>query len=430
MAPGFRLLLDALGWLLLTRRQTRALRHDPRFPLVGIPVHPGWVGDRRKTGGQAWLAVGEDRSVPGSSPSAPVRINFKIHPTPRSEIRRENTQLLPAPPVSRRSLRQTLQPLNPNTTEVGVLHAAREIIRLRQDMDRVAANRELLALLIDGVTVDVPNEKGEPKAQTVHVIDWKILANNDFPLATQVWFVGNLGEKRADAVGFINGIPLLFLEFKAPTTPVRHAYDHNLRNYRGTTPQVFVPTGFAMVSNGDETRLGPVDAPWDYWAEWNGWTRTTPRQRPGTSPARHLRTGGLPRHHQELPGVTVREAEIRRGAAGQEGAAQPPGAGRQPRGTGGARPSGQLWSTRRVPAHSKLRQVAVHAGLRAESVPQAGRQQDLRRHHRPHRPRHPDRRNLRRMRRAAAMAIRRGFIDPRPHGLWRCRHGWERRLGT
>jgi type I restriction enzyme R subunit len=165
-------------------------------------------------------------------------------------------------------LRQALQRLNPDTPDTGVLHAAQEITRLRQDMERVSANRELLALLIDGVTVTVPNDKGEPEAHTIRIIDWGTPANNDFLLASQVWFAGDLGEKRADAVGFVNGIPLLFLEFKAPTTPVRHAYDHNLRDYRATIPQVFVPTGFALVSNGHETRLGPVDAPWDYWAEW------------------------------------------------------------------------------------------------------------------------------------------------------------------
>lgn len=135
-------------------------------------------------------------------------------------------------------------------------------------MDPVAANREVLRLLRDRVPVPTMDADGQPTTVHVTVIDWENPANNAYLMASQVWFAGDLGQKRADAVGFINGIPLLFCEFKAPTQPVRDALDGNIRDYRTTISQVFAPTGFALISNGHETRLGAVEAPWEHWLAW------------------------------------------------------------------------------------------------------------------------------------------------------------------
>lgn len=60
----------------------------------------------------------------------------------------------------------------------------------------------------------------------------------------------------SDVVGFVNGIPLTFIEFKAPHVDVTHAYDHNLTHYRDQIPQLFWFNGLAILSNGSDTRLG------------------------------------------------------------------------------------------------------------------------------------------------------------------------------
>jgi hypothetical protein len=76
--------------------QSKPHVHSPKStPLAITPQNSRQsrlAGDRRETGGQAAIAVGGDRSVPGPSPSEPVCTNPKIHATPpRSEIRHENT---------------------------------------------------------------------------------------------------------------------------------------------------------------------------------------------------------------------------------------------------------------------------------------------------------------------------------------------------
>jgi type I restriction enzyme R subunit len=51
--------------------------------------------------------------------------------------------------------------------------------------------------------------------ETVRVIDWNNPENNDFFLASQFWVSGEMHKRRADLVGVVNGLPLVFVEFKA-----------------------------------------------------------------------------------------------------------------------------------------------------------------------------------------------------------------------
>ena len=65
---------------------------------------------------------------------------------------------------------------------------------------------------------------------------------NDFFLASQVWLSGDLYKRRADLVGFVNGLPLLFVELKAAHKALEDAFNGNLADYRATIPHVFTPT--------------------------------------------------------------------------------------------------------------------------------------------------------------------------------------------
>jgi type I site-specific restriction-modification system R (restriction) subunit len=47
---------------------------------------------------------------------------------------------------------------------------------------------------------------------------------------------GAMHTRRADLVGFVNGMPLLFVELKAYTKHIKAAYDGNLQDYKDTIP--------------------------------------------------------------------------------------------------------------------------------------------------------------------------------------------------
>ena len=68
--------------------------------------------------------------------------------------------------------------------------------------------------------------------ETLRVIDWATPANNEFFLASQMWVAGDMYRRRCDLLGFVNGLPLVFIELKKPAVPLRSAFDDNLRDYR------------------------------------------------------------------------------------------------------------------------------------------------------------------------------------------------------
>jgi type I restriction enzyme R subunit len=130
-----------------------------------------------------------------------------------------------------------------------------------------AASQEVYGLLKDGVKVITRVGENEEPVR-VRVIDWTNPANNDFLLASQFWMSGDIYTRRADLVGFVNGLPLLLIELKASHKRLEDAYRKNLRDYKNTIPQLFWYNAFIILSNGSRTVVGTATAGWEHFAEW------------------------------------------------------------------------------------------------------------------------------------------------------------------
>jgi type I restriction enzyme R subunit len=165
-------------------------------------------------------------------------------------------------------LRAALERLNPGLPAEALKQAEAALTRDRSAMLPLNANREVMALLRAGVQVQIRNDKGGFDDLQVRVIDWRNVAANDFVVASQVWVHGVLHKRRPDTIGYVNGLPLLLAEWKAPTKPLAEAYDNNLRDYRDTIPQLFDANGFVILSNGVEAVMGASHAPYDVYAPW------------------------------------------------------------------------------------------------------------------------------------------------------------------
>ncbi|MHC9541687.1 MAG: type I restriction endonuclease subunit R [Vulcanimicrobiota bacterium] len=166
-------------------------------------------------------------------------------------------------------LRPALQQLNPEVSSEAIDQAIEELTRDRLRMSSVAANREIYHLLKSGVRVPVPDPDGDGETVTVvRVVDWDTPANNDFLLCSQFWVTGEMHTRRADLVGFVNGLPLLFIELKAVHRRLETAFTGNLRDYKDTVPQLFWPNALIILSNGSQSRVGSVTAGWEHFAEW------------------------------------------------------------------------------------------------------------------------------------------------------------------
>lgn len=165
-------------------------------------------------------------------------------------------------------LRAALRRLNPALPEQVLREAEIVLTTDRSAMLPVAANREVYGLLRDGVSVEVRQPDGSLKPERVALVDWTTLANNDFFLASQFWVESDLYKRRPDTVGFVNGIPLLLVEWKAPMQPVQEAYEANLRDYRDTIPRLFDFNGITILSNGLEALMGAGHGPFESFAPW------------------------------------------------------------------------------------------------------------------------------------------------------------------
>jgi type I restriction enzyme, R subunit len=167
-------------------------------------------------------------------------------------------------------LRAALLKLNPDLHEDAASQAIEELTRDRSTMSLAQANHEIYRLLKNGVKVTVRGgEHGqEDTVETVRVIDWNEASNNDFFLASQFWVTGEMYKRRADLVGFVNGLPLVFIELKASHRRLEHAFERNLRDYKNAIPNLFLYDAFTILSNGSKSRIGSISADWECFAEW------------------------------------------------------------------------------------------------------------------------------------------------------------------
>ena len=165
-------------------------------------------------------------------------------------------------------LQPALEKLNPHLPKPAINLAIEELTRDRNALILANANREIYNLLKDRVTVTYRNDDGEEITENVTVIDWKNPTNNDFFLASQFWITGELYTRRPDLIGFINGIPLIFIELKASREAVELAYQKNFCDYRKEIPQLFWYNSIVILSNGSISKIASLTATWEYFSDW------------------------------------------------------------------------------------------------------------------------------------------------------------------
>lgn len=170
--------------------------------------------------------------------------------------------------VLARSLREKLVALNPDLPETAYDDAVRQIIATSAAQTLLATNREKYALIKDGVPVTFRNDREELVRQRLRVFDFEHPENNHFLAVRELWVRGDLYRRRADIVGFVNGLPLLFVECKNIHRNLRIAYDRNLSDYRDVVPHLFHHNALILLGNGDKARIGSITSRFEHFHEW------------------------------------------------------------------------------------------------------------------------------------------------------------------
>lgn len=122
-------------------------------------------------------------------------------------------------------------------------------------------------LMRDGITLKSP---GGNAVEDVHVtvIDFQNPASNEFLLVRELWVQSGPFRRRCDLVGFVNGLPLVFIELKRHDKGLKSAFDDNYTDYKDTIPHLFHYNAFVIVSNGLDARCGSITSGWDHFYRW------------------------------------------------------------------------------------------------------------------------------------------------------------------
>ena len=167
-----------------------------------------------------------------------------------------------------RHLGQALKRLNPWLTDKQLQECLERLTENMSSQTLMQINEQKYQLIRDGIPVTRTKSNGETEEVRAKVIDFASPEKNEFLCVRELQVHGALYRRRADIVGFVNGIPLLFMELKNHDVAVVDAFNKNYRDYLDTIPQLFYHNAFIMFSNGKEARVGMIDSKWEFFHEW------------------------------------------------------------------------------------------------------------------------------------------------------------------
>ena len=167
-----------------------------------------------------------------------------------------------------RYIRAALHKLNPWITPAQIAEAIQTLEQRLSTASLLQVNEEKYFLLRDGVPVTVRRPDGKSETRRAALIDFQNPAENHFLAVKEMKIHGDLYRRRTDIVGFVNGLPLLFVELKNTTVDVQNAYTDNYTDYLDTIPQLFYYNAFLMLSNGVEAKVGTLGSKYEFFHEW------------------------------------------------------------------------------------------------------------------------------------------------------------------
>ena len=170
--------------------------------------------------------------------------------------------------VLRPHLRAALEKLNPGLPAEVYDRAVEEMAGYAAGRSLLAINQEKHDLLRDGVPVMVPLPNGQQEQRRLRVFDFDDVGNNRFVAVRELWMKGEVYDKRADVVCFVNGLPVVLIEAKATAKDLQEAYDRNISDYKDTVPHAFYWNAFIILANGTEAKIGSITSKYTHYFDW------------------------------------------------------------------------------------------------------------------------------------------------------------------
>lgn len=167
-----------------------------------------------------------------------------------------------------RYFREALKRLNSWLTPGQIDEAHRKLETHLSTASLLQINEEKYSMIRDGIPVTVKKPGAKTEEKKAAVTDFQHADNNHFLAIKELKIHGDLYRRRTDIVGFVNGLPLLFVELKKNTVDVQDAYTNNYTDYQDTIPHLFYYNAFLMLSNGTEAKVGTLGSKYEFFHEW------------------------------------------------------------------------------------------------------------------------------------------------------------------
>lgn len=169
-----------------------------------------------------------------------------------------------------------LRQLNPGHPERVYHEALQTLLSVNSAQTLVSINQQKYDLIREGIPISYRIANGQTKDLHLRLFDFANPRNNHFLAIRELWIQGEFGPRRPDILGYVNGLPLLFIECKNIHKSLKTAYNVNLTNYKEYIPQILYHNAFIILGNGLEGRIGSLTSRYQYFHLWQRLDETTP----------------------------------------------------------------------------------------------------------------------------------------------------------
>lgn len=168
-------------------------------------------------------------------------------------------------------LRLALQRINPDAPAPVIEEAIQRLQQRALKVDLIKENERRYQAFIKTPITNITgiNAQGKSQDYSIQVIDFNRLENNVFRIVDELWIANPINErKRPDLLAFINGLPIVFFEFKNTHVSKDYAYKGNFSDYKDKIPHLFDYNALVVISNMFEASYGSLTAPLDQFKQW------------------------------------------------------------------------------------------------------------------------------------------------------------------
>lgn len=130
-------------------------------------------------------------------------------------------------------------------------------------------NKTVFKMISDGFIFN--REDRSLKDLYIHLIDFENPDHNIFKIVNQVEISGFDQSRIPDGIVYVNGIPLVVLEFKSAiqeNTTIMDAYRQLTIRYRRDIPELFKYNAFVVISDGVNNKCGSLFSPYEFFYAW------------------------------------------------------------------------------------------------------------------------------------------------------------------